>query len=205
MNVIRPSYVIETPIDGEQILRDIERYARTCYKSEGKIGDLQKTKEFVGRLLHTNKHEGIVDHHVITVRFICDRGVSHELVRHRIAAYLQESTRYCDYSGNGITFILPCWLKDDQNSEEYLMWCEMMRTAEEHYVLLRRKGWKPEQARGVLPHFVKTEVVATLNLRSWRNFFRLRTAPNAHPQMRELSIPLLSEMKQRLPVIFDDL
>jgi thymidylate synthase ThyX len=93
--IVQPSFKIETELDGNRILCEIEKFARNCYKSEEKTGDIEQTKKFVGRLLHTNKHEGIGDHHVISVRLVIDRGISHEVVRHRIAAYLQESTRYC--------------------------------------------------------------------------------------------------------------
>ena len=200
--IVKPSFVIETKFDGEQILREIELYARNCYKSEEKIGDFESTKKFVGRLLFTNKHEGIVDHHCVTVRVICDRGVSHEIVRHRIAAYLQESTRYCDYGKSGtIQVIEPPDLTEDQRSA----WKAAMNTAEDSYNAMRRAGASPQIARSVLPNSLKTEVIMTLNLRSWRNFFRLRTAVNAHPQMREIAVPLLAELKRRIPVVFDDL
>lgn len=219
MRVIEPSFKIETKVDGTAILKEIELFARNCYKSEVKITETSHL-EFVRKLMHTFKHEGICDHHVISVRLICDRGVSHELVRHRIAAYLQESTRYCNYSGD-VVFIRPPWVKPLENVEQYFTrmvwddsnrlslqdeeWYWAMRKAEESYIKLLEYGWKPEQARSVLPNSLKTEVIATLNLTSWRNFFKKRTATSAHPQMRQLSIPMLAEFKRLIPVVFDDI
>jgi thymidylate synthase (FAD) len=201
MTVIKPSFMIETPVDGAQMLRNIERYARTCYKSEGKATETS-APEFVRRLLHVNKHAGIIEHEFVTVRIICDRGVSHELVRHRLASYLQESTRYCNYK-SGVVLIAPCFWAED--TEQYRLWYIAMMGAERVYVDLLAKGATPQQARSVLPNSVKTEVVMTANLRSWRNVFQLRTAPGAHPSMREIMVPLLNEFKSLIPVVFDDI
>ena len=147
---------------------------------------------------------------------ICDRGVSHEIVRHRIASYSQESTRYCDYSGGHITFIIPPWVEIESGKYSGLScpgpisaagnsWFWSMANACITYKHLRKLNWKPEQARSVLPNSLKTEIVITMNLREWRHFFRLRTALAAHPQMREIAIPLLTEFKQLIPVVFDDI
>lgn len=201
MKLVEPSFHIETQFDGLELLKEIERYARNCYKSEGKITD-DSALPFVRRLLHTNHHEGITDHHNITVRIICDRGVSHELVRHRIAAYLQESTRYCDYGKVGE---IQCIQPPDLTPEQARIWKTAVERAEISYNTLRQLGCGPQIARAVLPNSLKTEVITTMNLRSWRNFFRLRTAPNAHPQMRQIAVPLLAEFKRRIPVIFEDL
>jgi thymidylate synthase (FAD) len=202
--IIRPSFTIETELDGARILREIERYARNCYKSEAKIGDFESTKMFVGKLLHTLKHEGILDHHVITVRVICDRGVSHEIVRHRIAAYLQESTRYCDYAKAGQIGVID--IGEHMTPDQLEAWLTAMIQSEQSYNRLRELGCAPQIARSVLPNSLKTEIIMSLNLRSWRNFFRLRACnAGAHPQMREIAIPLLREFKARLPVLFDDL
>jgi thymidylate synthase (FAD) len=200
--ILQPSFVIETSFSGESILKEIERFARTCYKSEDKITNFESTKKFVGRLLHTNKHEGIVDHHVISVRIVCDRGVSHEIVRHRIAAYLQESTRFCDYAKAGEIQVIAVL---GMTPEQFIVWECAMEKAEQAYNELRELGCSPQIARSVLPNSLKTELVMSLDLRSWRNFFKLRTASNAHPQMREIAVPLLAEFKRRIPVIFDDL
>jgi thymidylate synthase (FAD) len=195
---------IENDYDGSLILRQIEKYARNCYKSEGKTGDMEQTKAFVGRLLHTLKHEGIADHHIITVRIVCDRGVSHEIVRHRIAAYLQESTRYCDYAKAGDIEVIA--IGRHMTPAQLDVWMYAMSEAEKAYNELRRLGARPEIARSVLPNSLKTEIIMSLDLTSWRNFFRKRACnPGAHPQMKEIAVPLLLEFKKTIPVIFDDL
>lgn len=202
MQIVKPHWIIEDEheIDGQKILKKIERFARTCYKSEGKITDTS-APEFVRKLFHTNKHQGIAEHYIVTVRFFCDRGVSHELVRHRIASYLQKSTRYCDEAKGEIAFVEPPGL----NGYTKLMWVEAMTYAEWVYKALRKRGVKPEIARSVLPNALLTEVLMTANLRNWHHFFELRTAVNAHPQMRELTIPLLRRFQELIPVIFDDI
>ena len=137
----------------------------------------------------------------ITVRFICDRGVSHEFVRHRVFSFAQESTRYCNYSkdkfGNEITFIHPCWIEDNQDT--YDRWCfyESLSKAEEVYFRLLKHGWTPQQARAVLPNALKTELVMTGFISDWEHFFKLRDAGSAHPQARELAQPLHKEFIER--------
>lgn len=189
-------------------LRIIERAGRTCYKSENKI-DINTSKKFVDKILK-RKHESVIEHSAMTVKFICDRGVSHELVRHRICSFSQESTRYCNYKG-GIAFILPCWMKDNDSYEEhnypyeYHVWFQAMERAEHDYLTLLKSGWSPEKARSVLPNSLKTEIVVTANFREWRHIFKLRCDKDAHPQMRELMVPLLIECKKLIPAIFDDI
>ena len=195
----------------------IEQAGRVCYKSEEKISD-NSAPAFVAMILKRG-HDSVLEHASATVRFICDRGVSHEIVRHRIASYSQESTRYCDYEGGHVAFVIPPWVDvepgeytfdqclDHSNDDEHATarWFEAMQEAERAYQRTRVLGWRPEQARSVLPNSLKTEIVMTANLREWRHFFKLRTAPAAHPQMREVAIPLLAAMQQRVPVVFDDL
>ncbi len=192
-------------IDGAKILQKLERCGRVCYKSEDKITE-GSAEKFIGMILKSG-HESVLEHEKLTVKFICDRGVTHEIVRHRIASYSQESTRYCNYSkdkfGNELTFIRPCFWADD--SEEYAVWKQAMEDIEKTYVKLISLGAKPEEARSILPNSLKTEIVCTMNLREWRHFFRLRTAERAHPQIREISVALLDELKKRIPVIFDDI
>ena len=205
MKEIRPSFEIMDDIDGAKILRKLERCGRVCYKSEDKITE-GSAEKFIGMILKSG-HESVLEHEKLTVKFICDRGVTHEIVRHRIASYSQESTRYCNYSkdkfGNELTFIRPCFWADD--SEEYAVWKQAMEEIEKTYVKLISLGAKPEEARSILPNSLKTEIVCTMNLREWRHFFRLRTAERAHPQIREISVALLDELKKRIPVIFDDI
>jgi len=191
---------IITPIDGEAVLRHLELCGRVCYKSEAQITE-DSARKFVANLIKRG-HESVLEHYSFSVRFICDRGVSHEIVRHRIASYSQESTRYCDYSGN-IEFIMPLFYADRER--EYAAWCNVMSNAESYHRILLSKGSKPEEARTVLPNSLKTELIMTANLREWRHFFKLRTAPAAHPQMRELTIPLLNELVGLIPVVFDDI
>lgn len=205
MRIINASYKIETPINGKQILKRIEKAGRTCYKSEDRI-TAESAKVFVRTLIERG-HESVLEHASITVRFVCDRGISHEIVRHRLASYSQESTRYCNYGndrfGNQITFIKPCFLEEGTGG--YKLWKQAMFIAEKEYFELLNWGCTLQGARSVLPNSVKTEIVMTANLREWRHFLKLRTATAAHPQMRELTVPLLKELQERIPVVFDDI
>ena len=205
MKIINASYRIETPIDGAEILKRIEKAGRTCYKSEDRITE-ESAENFVRKLIERG-HESVLEHESITVRFVCDRGISHEIVRHRIASFSQESTRYCNYSndrfGYEITFIKPCFLEEGTGG--YKLWKQAMFIAEKEYFELLKLGCTPQEARSVLPNSTKTEIVMTANLREWRHFLKLRTAPAAHPQMRELTVPLLHELQERIPVVFDDI
>jgi len=162
--------------------------------------------QFIREIIR-NGHESVIEHEKISVKMICDRGISHEIVRHRIASYSQESTRYCNYAnekfGREITVIAPFFWKDDP--KKYTIWLQVMQAAETAYNQLIACGAKPQEARSVLPSSLKTEIVVTMNLREWRHFFKLRTAQAAHPQMREIAIPLLEEMKRLIPVVFDDI
>ena len=205
MKIIEPSFQFFEPLDGAQMLKRLERAGRVCYKSEDKITQ-DSAETFLANILQRG-HESVLEHEKITVSLICDRGVTHELVRHRIASYSQESTRYCNYMGEKfgreLTFIKPCfWAEDDP---KYAVWKEQMAQLEETYQRLLEAGASPQEARSILPNSLKTEIVVTMNLREWRHFFRLRTAPAAHPQMREAADMLLAAFQAELPVIFDDL
>ena len=205
MKIISASYRIKTPIDGAEILKRIEKAGRTCYKSEDRITE-ESAKAFVRKLIERG-HESVLEHESITVRFVCDRGISHEIVRHRLASFSQESTRYCNYGndrfGRELTFIKPCCLNEETGS--YVSWITAMRLANFAYFDMLAEGCTPQEARSVLPNSTKTEVVMTANLREWRHFLKLRTAKAAHPQMRELTVPLLKELQERIPVVFDDI
>ncbi len=204
VKIIAPYFEIEE-IDSAAIMKRLEMAGRTCYRSEGKAGDGTADK-FISRLIKSG-HESVIEHEKITVRLVCDRGVTHEIVRHRIASYSQESTRYCNYAqdkfGNELTFIKPCFW--EEGSAEYALWESSCRAIESDYMKLLEMGAKPEEARSILPNSLKTEIVATMNLREWRHYFRLRTSKAAHPQIREISIPLLKEFQRLLPVIFSDI
>nr|VFK33524.1 MAG: thymidylate synthase (FAD) [Candidatus Kentron sp. MB]VFK76254.1 MAG: thymidylate synthase (FAD) [Candidatus Kentron sp. MB] len=206
MKITTASVTIEEDdLDGHRLIRKIEAAGRTCYKSEGKATE-GTAGTFIGRIISSG-HESVIEHEKVTARFICDRGVSHELVRHRIASFSQESTRYCNYAndrfGNEITVIEPCYWKDNNEMKE--RWRHAMENAERHYFELIEHGAKPEEARSVLPNSLKTEIVVTMNLREWRHFFKLRTAKNAHPQMREIAVQALIMFKKAIPIIFDDI
>lgn len=206
MKIVEPSFVIETPEKWiSQASKIIERAGRTCYKSEEKISDDSDVK-FLKHLVGLN-HESVIEHFNVTVRFVCDRGVSHELVRHRLASFSQESTRFCNYSGdkfgNEITVIKPCFY--DEGTQEYILWYNLCMEAEDVYFKLLKLGSKPQEARSILPNSLKTEIVVTANLREWKHIFRMRTSLAAHPQMREVMIPLLNRFKELVPVIYDDI
>ena len=205
MQIIKPKYEFITQIDGDAVLKLIETCGRTCYKSEDKITS-DSAKEFV-KLIISRKHDAVLEHYSFTVRFIIDRGISHEIVRHRIASYCQESTRYCNYSkdkfDNNITFIEPCFW--GRNTDKHNRWLDLCEQSEFAYMDLVNAGATPQEARSVLPNSLKTELIMTANLKSWRNFFKLRTSKMTHPQMREIAIPLLAECKQLIPIVFDDI
>ena len=205
MKLIKPSTEILTPINGMDVLKAIEIAARTCYKSEDKITD-DSAKKLVSGLLKSG-HEAMIEFVDITVKFICDRGVSHEIVRHRVASYAQESTRYCNYSkdkfGNELSFIHNDI--DDMDNAGAVDYANTLETIESAYFQLIKDGVAPQMARAILPNSLKTEINVKMNLREWRHFFSLRCAPAAHPQMRELTIPLLEKMHNLVPIIFDDL
>lgn len=208
MRFIKPYAEICKDFDGEEMLKKIERVARTCYKSEGKIKDGSARKMVAG--LIKSGHDAMLEHASVTVKFVVDRGISHELVRHRMASFAQESTRYCNYIkddfGSEIIFIIPKYL--DGESAAYDAWKSVMEYCEDAYFKLLDIGLTPQEARAVLPNSTKTEVVMTANLREWRHFFKLRalgTTGKPHPQMLEVTIPLLEDFKRAIPVVFDDL
>lgn len=188
----------------EGMLLKLERYARVCYKSENQISSLDNEK-FIEKLINSG-HESVIEHEKVTVLFIIDRGISHEIVRHRIASYSQESTRYCNYSkgrfGSELTFIEPFFLID---TKAYESWKEACLTSEKCYFDILKLNCTPQEARAVLPNSLKTEIVVTYNLREWRHFFKLRTSSNAHPQMRQVTIPLLKVFQNNLPSVFNDI
>lgn len=205
MHIISPSFQFFEPVQGEAVLKRIERAGRVCYKSEGNITQ-DSAGKFIGNLIKRG-HESVLEHEKMTVSVICDRGVTHELVRHRIASYSQESTRYCNYSnekfGRELTFIKPCfWPEEDVR---YGIWKEQMQQIENAYLQMIDSGATPQEARSILPNSLKTEIVVTMNMREWRHFFRLRTSPAAHPQMREIACLILAGFRDEIPILFDDI
>lgn len=199
IEIIEPSVEILSEKDNN-ILKKIESYGRTCYKSEDKITNTS-AENFVRNILKRG-HLSVIEHEKITVRVICDRGVTHEIVRHRIGSYSQESTRYVNYNKKGIQFIRPCFW-DGCEEEKYCLWLTAMRASAKAYEILIKEGATPQGARSVLPNSLKTEIVITYNLREWLHFFELRCAPTAHPQMRQVAKILLIKMQEHVPIIFD--
>lgn len=255
MKLIKPYYKILTPINGEEILKQIELAARTCYQSEGKIeygkyypkvreedehvppmiedGYAVSARKLIPKLID-NHHEAMLEFGgMITVRFIVDRGVTHELVRHRLCSFAQESTRYCNYNKDKhVTYIIPHWLTLKEGEYVYTesesalyyfntdllkyvklilpedteKWLQVIENTEHQYNLLVGEfKWTPQQARSVLPNSLKSEINISANIREWRHIFKLRTAKTAHPQMREIMCPLLDEFKSKIPILFDDI
>ena len=202
MRIVDPSFEILNAPKREDVLRHLELCGRVCYKSEDKITE-DSASRFVAFLIERG-HESPIEHISISVRIVCDRGVSHEWVRHRIASYSQESTRYCNYVnakfGSELAFIRPYFAVEGEKLFEE--WKNAMQSAEKAYFSLLESGAKPEDARSVLPNSLKTELICTMNLREWRHFFALRCAKAAHPAMREIAVPLQAAFQKMLPELF---
>jgi thymidylate synthase (FAD) len=198
MKIIQPEVHVGNQ-DWSKLLRKIETKGRVCYKSEAKIND-DSAVDFIESLIKRG-HLSVLEHSSISVKFIVDRGVSHEIVRHRLAAYSQESTRYCNYGHeNEITVIGPYfWGKE---SFKYGLWEESCLFSERQYLNLLIQNASPQEARSVLPNSLKTEIWMTANIREWLHFFSLRATKPAHPQMRQVAIPLLIKLQELLPPIF---
>jgi thymidylate synthase (FAD) len=221
MNIVKAGYEILNPIteSGIKELQFIEKIGRTCYLSEDRITEDGESALKFNEMILRREHEAMIEHSLLSVRFTVDRGVSHEMVRHRVASFAQESTRYVNYAkekfGNEISVIDPIngmtldtKMKNmdlDIIGEIYEEWLTSMEDAEKHYMRMIELGATPQMARSVLPHSTKTSIVITTNYREWRHFFELRTPKDAHPQIREVAIPLLRELQQKIPVIFDDI
>ncbi len=205
MKIIEPSVELAEDFDGAAVMKKLERAGRVCYKSEVNI-TADSAEKFLRGVIKRG-HESVIEHASVSFKIICDRGVTHELVRHRLAGYSQESTRFCDYTagkfGGELTFIKPCfWSEDDEN---FLLWKETMARLEKNYFALRQNGARPEEARSILPNSLKTEIFMTANLREWRHILKLRTDKAAHPQMREIALKIYKILVEKLPALFDDI
>lgn len=202
MKIIEQYFTVDKSQLTNDIMLKIERIARTCYKSEDQIAP--GTADALIAKLIARGHEAMLEHAIISVCAITDRGVSHEIVRHRISSFAQESTRYCNYStgkfGNEITVIKPVYW--DINSNAYNLWLTSMKVSEKFYLDMLQYGASAQEARAVLPNSLKTEIWITMNIREWRHFFNLRTTQAAHPQMRALVIPIQEKFKEKLPILF---
>ena len=195
MRIIKPSVSIESNISYEEALRIVENATRVCYKSEDKIKEGSAEKLIRGII--KAKHFGCIEHVSLTVKFICDRACSHQLVRHRLMSFNQKSQRYC--KEDNLEVIKP------EGLENTSLWLESCRQAENAYAELIRRGEKPEVARGVLPNSTATEIYATANIREWRHFFELRCDKTAQKDIRMLALELLCQMFEKYPVFFEDL
>lgn len=205
MKVIEPYFEILHMADGRAISEILELAARTCYKSEDNIS--QGSAESLLKRIIKAGHESVLEHASISVRIVCDRGVTHELVRHRLCSFSQESTRYANYGkekfGGEITVIRPCFW--EKGSSEYGRWEEAMGQCEKAYLSLLSAGAKAQEARSVLPNSLKADIVMTANLREWRHIFKVRCSRASHPQMRQIMLPLLMTFNRKVPVVFDSL
>jgi len=199
MKLIEQSYeIISLP---ENLLETLEQAGRTCYKSENKITK-ESSPKFVKMLIDSG-HHAMIEFGDIIVKFITNRGVTHEIVRHRLSSFAQESTRYVRYD-KSMEFIKPVWF-DECTPYDIDVFKNFLVDAELTYKNLLDLGWRPEQAREVLPNALKTEIVWKANIREWRHIFNLRCSKASHPQIRSLLLPLLKELKEKLPVVFDDI
>ena len=207
MKIIDPSYTIIRPcaldaVSRKDALHAIANAARTCYKSTG-TDDATLVMQLV-----RSGHEAMLEHYGLTVCFVVDRGVSHEIVRHRMASYAQESTRYCNYGKDKFDGQISVICPFTPESKAFDDWIWACRIAESAYISMTRNGTPPELARSVLPHALATELVMTANLREWRHFLALRavgTTGRPHPQIQQVALPLLRELAAWLPEVFDDL
>ena len=201
MKIVQPTFQI---LDHNNLLRNIELGGRVCYKSEGSMGE--GSDERLIEKLKSLKHESVFEHGAITVKFLTDRGVTHELVRHRVASFSQESTRYCNYGkgkfGAEITVVEPFFF--ERESANYIWWRNACEEAENAYLTLLRDGASAQEARSVLPNSLKTEIQVTANVREWRHILKLRTSREAHPQIRQIMVPLALELAKRWPILFGE-
>ena len=212
MIIVNPTIEILTDTSYETMLRKIERIGRVCYKSEDKIAE-DSAEKFIRGIIKRG-HESVIEHESISVRVVCDRGVTHEIVRHRIASYSQESTRYCNYTADKFSNQISCIdlatgfhydMNDAADRKKWEIWQSAMESAEKHYFALIEAGAKPEEARSVLPNSLKTEIVMTMDLREWRHFLRLRGGKAAHPQMQQVVAMIHAAFAKNYPVFFEDI
>lgn len=206
VKVVEPGFKFLEPINGEKIVKNIEYYARVCYKSEDKITK-NSAENFLKSIIKSG-HESVLEHEKVTVIFTCDVGFYKDITRHRAGtSYSIESTRWCNYSkgkfNEEISVIKPVNIKE--GTEEYDLWFKAMQEMEKYYMEMAAKGCKPDQLRMLLPHSTKATAVVTCNLRSWRHMFKLRAAKSAHPSIQQLMKPLLKTFMVEIPYIFDDL
>lgn len=201
MRIVKPSATLEwiTP----DPLKVIESAGRICYKSEDKItGD--SAIEFVRRII-ARGHEAVIEHASASFRIVTDRGITHEIVRHRLASYCQESTRYCNYAGERFGHEISVIEPPSLNGQQRAAWLTACESAETCYFNMLEAGVPPQTARAVLPTCLKTEIIMTANFREWRHFLRLRLAGGAHPQIIEIARLIRTVLLQECPAVFGDI
>lgn len=201
----------DDPFNDDGPVGHIAQVARVCYQSKPKVShspysdvrieEHDASQERLVRALIKSGHHSMLEHSFLSVKFVTDRAIANEMVRHRIFSYAQLSTRYVNSTKHGFQFIMPPDLSDEQR----VLVTASCKFAADNYDMLINFGTKPELARAVLPLCTATEIVVSGNFRSWRDMFKLRTADDAHPQIRELMGSLLDELKREIPVIFDDI
>lgn len=203
MKIIEPSIQVEK-VDYKQIMKNLERACRTCYRSEGKITE-ESYKTLLKNCINRG-HESILEHEKVTIRMVCDIGVYKDLTRHRIASFSIESTRYCNYGkdkfDNQIKFIKP--VNIEEGTELYDKWYNTCKIIEENYIEMSRLEATPDQLRMLLPHSTAAEVTMTANIREWKHIFSLRCTRHTHPAVEQLMIPLLLKFKEEMPEIFEE-
>ena len=196
MKLIEQSYeILAFPPDA---LHLIELAGRTCYQSEPK----GEPGPFV-RMIRDRGHHSVLEHANVTVRITTNRAITHELVRHRICSFSQESTRYVRYNGD-MEFIRPVWWDTCVSEQKRILFCSACTESERIYQRLLLNGCRPEEARDVLPNALATRIVMTANMREWMHVFQLRTSKAAHPQIRELMLAIQVDFAERWPAIFDE-
>ena len=201
---------------GVQLLQTIEWIGRISHRSEDAQTDAS-WERFLRTVVLSHGDWSITEHVVLSVDALVDRGITHEWVRHRIGAYTQESTRFVNYAKkhtathefvNPAKFICPPSVLEMKNTgKEWVFdrWCRGREADEEEYMFLIEQGVKAQEARSVFPNALAARLIATYNLRNWRHFFLMRTTREAHPQMRQVAIPLLQEFQSKIPVLYEDI
>ena len=201
IEIVPSGYEIKTPLNREEILLKFEDYGRECYDSHDKVAPGSAAK--FCRMIKKRGHLGVFEHHLLSVKFTTTRAIANQMVRHRLASYLQTSTRYVDASKGGkMQFIDPTPYISERNA--LLIWVNAMDSAARQYKLLRVLGVKPELARGVLPLDLKTTIIVSKNLRAWSETLETRTSKAVHPHFLALTRPLLHDLQQQLPEVFGE-
>lgn len=204
MMIVEPYAVMMDVPDGAAgvaLLKKIEWCGRISHRSE-ESQTRESWERFIRAVVLGKGDWSIVEHAVVTVDAIVDRGITHEWVRHRLASYTQESTRFVNYEKKmPASFIVPVGLTEPSYAE----WKLAIRAAEASYKALLDVGCSPQIARSVFPNALASRIVTTCNLRNWRHFLLMRTTREAHPQMRQVTLPLLREFQEKIPILFDDI